>query len=67
MEELRNLISIHEIAYNMAVEAAQTGRPTPELWDVEQELSDKMQEVAENLGVFLVGYVNPEIKLLVLS
>ena len=67
MKELKTLISIHEVAYNMAARASGTGHPETDLWDIEQELSDRMEEVASNIGARLVGHVNPEIELIVLG
>jgi hypothetical protein len=67
MEELKTLIEIHEVAFNMASKQAGTGQSRTELWDIEQELSDRMEEVADNIGARLIGYVNPKIELIVLS
>jgi len=67
MEELKTLIEIHEVAFNMASKQAGTGQSRTELWDIEQELSDRMEEVAENIGARLIGHVNPKIELIVLS
>jgi|TARA_R110000803_G_C11786433_1_gene297380 hypothetical protein len=67
MQELKTLINIHEVAFNMATKESGTGNPNTGLWDIEQELSDRMEEVASNIGALLVGHVNPKIELIVLG
>jgi hypothetical protein len=71
MEELRQLIAQHAEAFNNAIEAQKDPCYDHEFvaqdWDRESVLDLAVQAQAERIGVRLIGHVNPQIELIVLS
>jgi hypothetical protein len=69
MKKLKQLIADHAIAYDEASKAICTGQPNEViglLWDKEHLLSEALEKRADEIGVHLVGYVNPDIEPIVL-
>ena len=71
MEELRQLIAQHAEAFNNAIEAQKDTCYDHEFvaqdWDREYVLDLAVQAQAERIGARLIGHVNPQIELIVLS
>lgn len=71
MEELRQLIAQHAAAFNNAIEAQKDPyfchKSDAQNWDRESVLDFAVQAQAERIGVRLIGHVNPQIELIVLS
>ena len=71
MEELRQLIAQHAEAFNNAIEAQKDPYYDHEFvaqdWDREHVLDLAVQAQAERIGVRLIGHVNPQIEMIVLS
>ena len=71
MEELRQLIAQHAAAFNNAIEAQKDPHYDHEFraqdWDRESVLDFAVQAQAERIRVRLIGHVNPQIELIVLS
>ena len=57
MEELKSLITQHATAWDAAYKS-NSGLD----WDLEQQLSDRVDALADELGVRLRGHVNPNIE-----
>ena len=70
MNELRELITQHATAFNAARALATTqytDEQRSQAWDKEHQADYKMGQAAQAIGVNLIGYVNPQIELMVLS
>ena len=71
MKKLRQLIAQHAAAFNDAIEAQKDPnfchKDDAQNWDRESVLDFAVQAQAEKIGVRLVGHVNPQIELIVLS
>jgi hypothetical protein len=71
MKVLRQLIAQHAAAFNIAMDNQKDPLYDHSFvaqdWDRESVLDRAVQAQAEKIGVRLIGHVNPEVELIVLS